>query len=198
MRTVNETVVAAPVEICFRTAADVERWPEILPHYRRVRFHRKDGFGRGRVEMAAYRHFGPLPYPVWWESEMEADPEEPVVRYHHVAGITEDMDVWWRFHRLEAASGEGPSDAEGTGGGATPTPPRTRIEIVHEWTGPGWPVIGGFAARRVIGPHFVMVVADRTLAGIRRKAEELRSREDGAVKSGEEADGAADEGAGAP
>lgn len=149
VKTVNEIVVGAPADRCFQAAADVERWPEILPHYRRVRFSRKDGFGRGRVEMAAYRHFGPLPYPVWWESEMEADPDEPVVRYHHVDGITEGMDVWWRFH---------PVDGEA----------RTRIEIIHEWEGPGWPVIGRFAARRVIGPHFVMVVADRTLAGIRR------------------------------
>lgn len=165
MRTFNETVVAAPAGTCFRAGADVERWPEILPHYRRVRFLRRDGFGRGRVEMAAYRHFGPLPYPVWWVSEMDADPEEPVVRYHHVDGITAGMDVWWRFEELHPGAGTaGSGNPEGAG-------PRTRIEIVHEWEGPGWPLIGGLAARRVIGPHFVEVVADRTLDGVRRSAE---------------------------
>jgi len=63
MYTVDEIVVRAPVDACFRAGADVERWSEILPHYRWVRFHRKDGFGRGRVEMAAQRHFGPFPTP---------------------------------------------------------------------------------------------------------------------------------------
>ena len=159
MKTYNQTVVAGPVDACFRAGADVERWPEILPHYRLVRFHRKDGFGQGRVEMAAYRHFGLLPYPVWWVSEMEIDPDVPEVRYHHVDGITRGMDVWWRFHPWQ--QGEA-SDAGPAG---------TRIEIIHEWEGPGWPLVGRFAARRVSGPHFVPVGADRTLEGIRRAVE---------------------------
>jgi hypothetical protein len=45
------------------------------------------------------------------------------------------------------------------------------VEIVHEWAGPGWPVIGRLAADRVIGPVFVHGIASRTLAGIRRRAE---------------------------
>ncbi len=51
MRTTDEIVMRAPPERCFRFGADVERWPEWLPHYRWVRFQRKDGFGTGRVEM---------------------------------------------------------------------------------------------------------------------------------------------------
>lgn len=156
MHTHNEILVDAPADATFRTAADVERWPEILPHYRWVTFHRKDGFGRGRVEMAAHRYFGPVPYPTWWVSEMEADPEEQVIRYRHVDGITEGMDVEWRLTPVGDA-----------GAGAD----RTRVVIVHDWEGPGWPLIGRFAAEHVIGPHFVHVVADRTLAGIRARAE---------------------------
>lgn len=156
MRTHNETLVRAPLAACLLTAADVERWPELLPHYRYVRFQRKDGFGAGRVEMAAYRHFGPLPYPVWWESEMRSDPEAGVVRYRHVEGITRGMDVAWT---LEAR------------------PEGTRIVIVHEWEGPGWPLLGGFAARRVIGPHFIHAVAGRTLEGIRRHLEGRTARD---------------------
>ena len=53
----------APVEACFRAGADVERWPEILPHYRWVRFQRRDGFGTGRVEMAARRRLRPPALP---------------------------------------------------------------------------------------------------------------------------------------
>ena len=85
MHTYNETLVRAPADRCFRAAADVERWPEILPHYRYVRFERRDGFGRGRVEMGAYRQFGPLRYPIWWASEMDSDPEAGVIRYRRHA-----------------------------------------------------------------------------------------------------------------
>lgn len=151
MITHNETRMNAAPDRCFRVAADVERWPSILPHYRRVRFRRKDGFGRGEVEMAARRMFGPLGYRIWWVSEMTADESVPVVRYRHVDGITRGMDVEWRFH------------AEGD---------NTRVEIVHEWPGgPAWPLIGKFAADHVIGPVFIHHVARRTLEGVRREVE---------------------------
>ncbi len=147
----DDRVTAAPPEAVFQVAADVERWPDILPHYRWVRFQRKTGFGRGVVEMAAWRDFGgPLRYPTWWASEMEADPDEPVVRYKHVDGITRGMDVVWEFH---------------------PTDAGTRVRIVHEWDGPPWPLIRSIAANWVIGPHFVSAIAQRTLAGICREAE---------------------------
>lgn len=151
MITHNEIVMAADARRCFEVAADVERWPEILPHYRRVRFQRRDGFGRGLVEMAARRMFGPLGYPVWWVSEMAADESIPIVRYRHVDGITRGMDVEWRF---------APADSG------------TRVEIVHDWPrGAAWPLIGGLAADLVIGPVFIHYVAGRTLAGVKREAE---------------------------
>jgi len=115
-----------------------------------VTFRRRDGPGSGLVEMAAVRAFGPVPYPVWWASEMHTDFDAARVRYRHVDGITRGMDVEWRL------------DPAGAG---------TRIVIVHEWEGPAWPLVGGLAARSVIGPHFIRVVADRTLDGIRRAAE---------------------------
>lgn len=150
MHTHNEILVRAPAEACLAAAADVELWPEILSHYRWVRFHRRDGFGQGRVEMAAYRRFGPVPWPVWWVSEMHTDFAAKEVRYRHVDGITRGMDVAWRI--------EPQGDA-------------TRIVVVHDWDGPAWPGIGGVAARRVIGPHFIRVVAGRTLEGIRSHVE---------------------------
>jgi ribosome-associated toxin RatA of RatAB toxin-antitoxin module len=156
MRTVDEIVVAAPVERCFRAGADVERWPDLLPHYRWVRFQRRDGFGTGRVEMAAVRRFGPLPYPVWWVSEMSLDERRPAVLYRHVDGVTTGMDVEWTFEPLEDG--------------------RTRVRIVHDWLqGPRWPLPA--AARRaiadgVIGPVFIHRVASRTLRGIRRHLEQ--------------------------
>lgn len=156
MYTVDELVMDAPVDVCYRASADVERWPEILPHYRWVRFQRKDGFGRGRVEMAASRAFGPLRYPVWWVSEMVVDESAPAVHYRHVRGITTGMDVVWSFEPLDHGQ-------------------RTRVRILHHWLeGPAWPLPPG--ARRtiadlVIGPIFIHHVAGRTLAGVQSTAE---------------------------
>ena len=45
MITHNEIVMNASQDRCFQVAADVERWPEILSHYRWVRFRRRDDFG---------------------------------------------------------------------------------------------------------------------------------------------------------
>ena len=147
----DDRVTTAPIDLVFRVAADVEQWPEILPHYRWVRFREKRGFGSGVVEMAAWREFfGPLRYPTWWVSEMSTDPDEPVVRYRHVDGITRGMDVVWQFH----AANHG-----------------TLVRIIHEWDGPSWPLIRGIAANAVIGPHFVSVIAQRTLKGVCAEAE---------------------------
>lgn len=151
MHTRDEIRIGAPLGLCLDAAREIERWPDLLPHYRDVRFLRRDGPGAGRVHMAAYRDFGPLRYPIWWVSEMETDEAEHVVRYRHVEGITTGMDVEWR---LEA------------GGGAT------RVVIVHDWAGPRWPLIGGIAARAVIGPHFIRIVAQRTLEGLRKSLED--------------------------
>jgi ribosome-associated toxin RatA of RatAB toxin-antitoxin module len=152
LRTVDEQLVRAPPRLCFRVAADVERWPLILPHYRWVRFRRQDDFGLGLVEMAAWRIFpAGIRYPTWWLSDMRASPDEPAVYYRHVGGITRGMDVKWEFEPAKQDS--------------------TVVRIVHEWRGPAWPVVGGWAAQHVIGPHFISAIAQRTLAGIGREAE---------------------------
>lgn len=141
----------ASVDACFHAAAEVERWPQILPHYRWVRFQRRDGFGTGRVEMAARRHFGPVPWPVWWVSEMRVEPSRPAVLYTHVAGITTGMEVEWTFEPLPEGG--------------------TRVRIVHDWPpGPEWRLpapVRRAIGNRVIGPVFIHHVAGRTLRGIR-------------------------------
>src|SRR5688572_28905050 len=150
MRTIDHIVIHAPVERVFDAAATVERWPDILPHYRWVRFlGRREG--GGTVEMAAWRPFGPVRYPTWWVSEMTVDPAAREIRYRHVRGITSGMDVVWRL----APTGDG-----------------VRVSIVHEWGGPAWPLIGPLAAALVIGPVFIHGIAARTLAGIKRFAED--------------------------
>lgn len=155
---IDERTTPAPLDQVFHAAADVERWPDILPHYRWVRFREKEAFGKGLVEMAAWRDFfGPVRYPTWWLSEMVTDAEARAVRYHHADGITRGMDVVWEFHE------------EGD---------RTRVRIVHEWQGPAWPLISGIAANHVIGPHFVSAIAQRTLAGVCAAAERRAAIED--------------------
>lgn len=149
MRTVDRTRMRAPIERVLAAAVDVERWPALLPHYRRVRMLERQTDG-GLVEMAAWRPFGPFNYPTWWVSEMRVDRAAPAVHYRHVRGITAGMDVVWR---LEPAGDD------------------TEVTIVHDWAGPPWPLLGGAAAAWVIGPVFIHGIASRTLAGIRRAVE---------------------------
>jgi len=151
MTRIDERSTTVSPDQAFRVAADVERWPEILPHYRWVRFRDRRAFGRGVVEMAAWRDFGgPLRYPTWWVSEMEADPAVPIVRYRHIEGITTAMAVRWEF---------------------LPEPGGTLVRVVHEWDGPRWPLIRWPAANLVIGPVFVSAIARRTIAGVCAEAE---------------------------
>ena len=149
MLRIDELLAAAPTDVCFRVGADVERWPEILPHYRWVRFRQKNGFASGIVEMAAWRPFGVVKYPTWWTSEMWHDPDVPVVQYRHIEGVTRRMDVRWEFE---------------------PRGDQTMIRVVHEWSGPRWPVIGGLAASAIIGPGFISAIARRTMAGVAAEA----------------------------
>lgn len=156
MLTVDERTCRAEPDVCFHVAGDVEGWPRFLPHYRWVRFHSKEGFATGVVEMAAWRPFGPLRYPTWWVSKMSCDPERRIVRYVHVRGITRGMDVLWTVTPSE-------------GGGAL-------LRIVHEWNGPAWPMMGPWAAEHVIGPGFIHHIAARTLAGVASEAERRQQR----------------------
>jgi hypothetical protein len=157
MRTLDELVVHAPPRRVFEVAAAVEMWPRHLRHYRYVRFRERLG-GGGIVEMSANRPFGPLQWPTWWVSLMEiqhrADTDAPSIRFRHVEGITTGMDVEWSFRRV----------TEGT-----------LVAVLHLWNGPSWPLVGGVAARTVIGPVFVHGIASRTLAGLARAAEQRQT-----------------------
>lgn len=154
MTTVDEQLVRAPLTTIFSIAADVEQWPSLLPHYRHVRLIARDPAGGGLVEMAANRPFGPVGWRTWWMSEMEVrEPggvRPPAIRFRHVRGITTGMEVEWRFEPVQGG---------------------THVQIVHEWNGPRWSVIGGPVATLIIGPVFIHGIASRTLAGLARAAE---------------------------
>lgn len=159
MRTTDARLVRSRLATIFRLAVEVERWPQLLPHYRFVRFLERATDDGGLVEMSADRPFGRFAWPTHWTSAMAVlrrtraggTAEAPRIRFRHVAGITRGMEVEWSFH--PAAGG-------------------TRVELVHVWNGPRWPLIGGVAAAGIIGPVFVHGIAFRTLAGLARVAEE--------------------------
>jgi len=159
MTTVDDRVVGAPLPIIFALAADVERWPDHLDHYRYVRFHERRRDGGGLVEMSANRPFGAAKWPTKWTSLMSVTrpggTAPPSIRFRHVRGVTTGMDVEWTFEKKGDA---------------------TLVRILHVWNGPKWPLIGEVAARGVIGPVFVHGIASRTLAGLARAAERM-SRE---------------------
>lgn len=150
MVTRDEGFARAPVRTVFDVVRDVERWPVHLAHYRWVRMTARDGTGGGIVEMSANRPFGIVDWPTFWRSLMEVDHARPAVRFRHIGGITTGMDVEWAFEATDAG---------------------TCITLLHEWDGPRWPLVGGLAARGVIGPVFVHGIASRTMAGLVRAAE---------------------------
>ena len=161
MQTTDERLVRASVPLIFDIAKHVELWPGYLSHYRWVRFRERATDGGGLVEMSAWRPLGSLPggWPTWWLSEMAVDAVRPGIRFRHVGGITRDMEVEWSFHQ----------HAQGA-----------LVRIVHAWNGPRWPIVGVVAATSVIGPLFIRAIAQRTLRGLGRVAEEEESRKQGA------------------
>ena len=134
---------ADPASI-YAIAAAVERWPELLPHYRRVRVVYGPEPGRRLVEMAAYRDG----IPVHWWAEQNLYPAEPRITFRHVRGVTTGMDVEWTF---------------------APVADGTLVQISHELR-PRWP-LGPLVADRVIGPFFIENIAGKTLRRIKALVE---------------------------
>jgi ribosome-associated toxin RatA of RatAB toxin-antitoxin module len=137
-------VMRAPFDRIFDLAADVERWPDRLPHYRYVR--RLPGAnGERRFAMGARRG----PFPVRWEAIQRPLPDERRIEFVHTGGVTRGMRVAWRFEQRDDA---------------------IDVSIEHELD-LGWPFIGAFAAEHVIGPQFVEAIAGRTLRRVKELAE---------------------------
>ncbi len=136
--------IAAPYEVVFDLAAEVERWPERLRHYRYVR--RLGTDGERRFAMGARR--GRI--PVSWEAEQRPLRAERRIEFRHTGGVTRGMAVAWTFDELP----DGMLDV------------RIRHDLIL-----AWPLIGRFAAERIIGPQFIEPIARRTLRRIKALAE---------------------------
>lgn len=82
----------APKLAIFETAADLELWPKILPHYRYIRFLER-GPDRNVVVMAARRSG----IPISWTSEQIIDRDKREIHFHHLKAWTKGMRVVWTF-----------------------------------------------------------------------------------------------------
>ena len=143
-------VSAAPVRI-FELCHDIGRWPELLPHYRKVTIHSRDN-GRIVATMAATRRFGPINVPVRWRTANwsdDTDPSQLRLRLTHLSGPTRGMDVTWRIEPAGAGS---------------------QVSIEHDFTRP-LPILGWEIFPALIDRLFVRPIAGRTLARFKALAE---------------------------
>jgi polyketide cyclase/dehydrase/lipid transport protein len=76
----------------FETAANLELWPKILPHYRYIRYLER-GQDRNLVVMAAVRSG----IPISWTSEQFIDRKNILIHFHHLKAWTKGMCVIWSF-----------------------------------------------------------------------------------------------------
>lgn len=135
MHTQSEILIHAPKEAIFESAADLSRWPAVLPHYRFITYLRR-GTDRHIVKMAAHRDG----IPIAWTSEQIIDREACEIRFHHLKAFTKGMVVVWQFEEK---------------------PEGTLVRIVHvlnfrvRFLAP--------LAERIIGGFFIDNIAHKTL-----------------------------------
>jgi ribosome-associated toxin RatA of RatAB toxin-antitoxin module len=92
MHRANSIVMQAPKMAIFETAANLELWPKILPHYRYIQFLER-GPNRNIVVMAARRSG----IPISWTSEQIIDRDRLEIHFHHLKAWTKGMRVVWTF-----------------------------------------------------------------------------------------------------
>lgn len=151
MHTSISIEIDAPPEQVFEMARDLRRWPDLLPHYRRITIHgQRDG--RVVAQMVAVRSFGRLPFPVTWRAEQwseDSDPDDLRLRFRHVRGVTRGMDVTWHI----SPRGEG-----------------AVVTIEHHFRR-SLPLIGDQPFPWFVDRVFTRPIATRTLATFKRLAE---------------------------
>ena len=135
MHTGNSIVMRVPKERIFETAANLELWPKILPHYRYIHYYEKSAT-RNVVKMAATRSG----IPIAWTSEQIIDRDALEVRFHHLKAFTKGMKVVWKF---------------------TETPEGVRVEILHDLDF-RVPALAPLADK-IIGGFFIENIANKTL-----------------------------------
>jgi ribosome-associated toxin RatA of RatAB toxin-antitoxin module len=92
MHKTNSIIMQAPKMSIFETAANLELWPKILPHYRYIRYLERSP-NRNVVVMAARRSG----IPIKWTSEQIIDRDRVEVHFHHLKAFSKGMRVVWTF-----------------------------------------------------------------------------------------------------
>ena len=143
MHKTNSIIMHAPKLAIFETAANLELWPRILPHYRYIRYLER-GENRHIVVMAAVRSG----IPIKWTSEEIIDRDRVEVHFNHLKAFTKGMHVVWTF---------------------TETPDGVRVEIMHELK--FHPRFLAPIMEPIIGDFFIGNVANKTLHCMKKYVE---------------------------
>jgi ribosome-associated toxin RatA of RatAB toxin-antitoxin module len=148
MRKVNSIIMHAPKMLIFETAANLELWPKILPHYRYIHFLERSPT-RNVVVMAARRSG----IPISWTSEQIIDRDRLEIRFHHLKALTKGMRVVWTFSN---------------------TPDGVLVEISHDlrFRVPALVPIADI----VIGDFFIHNIANKTLRCMKAYVETMASK----------------------
>jgi hypothetical protein len=148
MQVSNRITMRGGLSTVYDFAAQVERWPEILPHYRRVKI-LEPGERERLVSMHCVRAFGPVNWPCKWRARQELRPEDGHIRFIHVSGPARGMRVDWEL--VETAGG-------------------VQTTITH-WGALNRSGLARFYWNRIVGPVFVESIAQRTLQTIKTLVE---------------------------
>ena len=145
----NTITIEGDPDRIFQLAANIQDWPDILPHYRYVRIEEMTDLVK-----VAWMGASRSGVPVKWRARQELRPEELTIRFKHIGGISRGMDVEWRI------------EPEGHG---------VHVSISHELTY-DIPLVGPLFARYIVGGLFVHNIAGKTLRCIKKIVEaEARS-----------------------
>lgn len=144
MHTKNSVDIRGDIGRVWELAAAVERWPEILPHYRYVTTVQQSG-PRRIVEMAAWR--GRL--PIRWLAVFEPLPAEHRLLFDHIGGGARGMQVEWTIVQHDDV---------------------VRATIEHDLASP-YRIIRNPLGEYILGTQFVGYVAGCTLARIKELVE---------------------------
>jgi len=144
----NRISIRATPEQIMALAFDLPAWPKFLPHYRWVAVLAQDG-ERATVEMACWRSFGPLRWPLKWRSHLWVDHERRRMRFHHIGGPARGMDVEWLLR---------------------PDGDRVEVSIRHDLS-LEVPLVRTALGKWIVAEIFVRAVAGRTLACLKEAVE---------------------------
>jgi ribosome-associated toxin RatA of RatAB toxin-antitoxin module len=100
MRSTIDIRIEAPPDLVYALASDVTRWERLLPHYQRSRADRRHDDGSTTCVFVARRPLVEvlgLSLPVAWRSRVADDAAARRLRFQHIGGVTDGMEVTWRI-----------------------------------------------------------------------------------------------------